>query len=332
MAHHDIKLRASAPLLTALAAMLTVLAPALPATSRAADDTEDERWFQVELIVFAQRGGDPENAEQWPEIIGTTLPADLLELSAAPEADTEPAAEAEPVPETEPVPTESAETAAVQQSPLPVAYEILTEDQWQLTDVEQRLRRATAFEPLLHLAWRQPTMARGSARPVLLYEGMTDPLPASAPSPEPGPGLPPETAPEPFTVARYASELDTLPGHFVGPPNPRFVGTVTVSVARYLHFNAELLYRSLVTQNSAVAIPDLELWYDRPYPTLYEPQGPAYRLEQWQAMRGFRMQESRRMRSRELHYLDHPFFGIVVLITPVELPEAVEEPSPTEPR
>lgn len=30
----------------------------------------------------------------------------------------------------------------------------------------------------------------------------------------------------------------------------------------------------------------------------------------------FRLKESRRMRSRELHYLDHPRFGLLVMVTP----------------
>jgi hypothetical protein len=36
----------------------------------------------------------------------------------------------------------------------------------------------------------------------------------------------------------------------------------------------------------------------------------------------FRLTESRRMRSRELHYFDHPLFGVMVEVRPVELPEA----------
>jgi hypothetical protein len=35
----------------------------------------------------------------------------------------------------------------------------------------------------------------------------------------------------------------------------------------------------------------------------------------------FELNESRRMRSRELHYLDHPFMGIIVKITPIEATE-----------
>jgi hypothetical protein len=32
-------------------------------------------------------------------------------------------------------------------------------------------------------------------------------------------------------------------------------------------------------------------------------------------LQSYRMQQSRRMRSGEMHYLDHPFFGLIVKFT-----------------
>ena len=44
-----------------------------------------------------------------------------------------------------------------------------------------------------------------------------------------------------------------------------------------------------------------------------------------QAVDGFMvLDESRRMRSAEIHYLDHPKFGVIVRIDPVLVPEAVQ--------
>ena len=36
------------------------------------------------------------------------------------------------------------------------------------------------------------------------------------------------------------------------------------------------------------------------------------------AIRSARIQQSRRMRSNELHYVDHPMLGLVVKVIPVE--------------
>jgi len=51
---------------------------------------------------------------------------------------------------------------------------------------------------------------------------------------------------------------------------------------------------------------------------------------QYKLKRTVTLQEHRRMRSRELHYLDHPLFGVLVLITPYELPEPEEVEVPID--
>lgn len=69
---------------------------------------------------------------------------------------------------------------------------------------------------------------------------------------------------------------------FLPPPPPLLDGTLRVYLTRYLHVEVDLLYH-----RSGVETP-------------------------------FRLRASRRMRSGELHYLDHPMFGVLVLVTPVE--------------
>jgi hypothetical protein len=41
----------------------------------------------------------------------------------------------------------------------------------------------------------------------------------------------------------------------------------------------------------------------------------------------YQMVESRRMRSKEYHYLDHPAFGVVALVTPVESGKSAAKPA-----
>ncbi|MCF6255719.1 MAG: peptidoglycan binding protein CsiV [Gammaproteobacteria bacterium] len=287
-----------------LTLMLFLLATLLPMLATAGEKSappslEDARWFQVELILFAQRNGEPLDAEQWPDIEGPTLPDTLLELYLPQDASTA----------KNQVSTDATIRSSENSLQLPPAYQILGDDALQLTDAVKKLQRSPRFTPLLHIAWQQPTYNRQQAQPIFFMEGMDKPL-----SVEAGGKITPGTDDK------------------IGPPNPLFVGTVTLSVERYLHLAADLFYRQPVAQQLAIPISDLDLWYDRPYPTLKEPQGPAYRLKSWQAMRGFRLKESRRMRSKKIHYLDHPFMGLVVLITPVELPEDAEEIQQTSPQ
>lgn len=64
-------------------------------------------------------------------------------------------------------------------------------------------------------------------------------------------------------------------------------GTITVSVARYLHVDTNLFLSKFQTVEG-------------------EPQ----------VSQVIPMQQSRRMRSKELHYIDHPKFGILIYFTP----------------
>jgi hypothetical protein len=71
----------------------------------------------------------------------------------------------------------------------------------------------------------------------------------------------------------------------VAAPLPVLDGILRVYRLRYLHVDVDLVYH-----RSGVDTP-------------------------------FRFQTSRRMRSGELHYLDHPLFGLLILVTPLELDE-----------
>ncbi len=79
-------------------------------------------------------------------------------------------------------------------------------------------------------------------------------------------------------------------------------GTVRVAVERYLH-----LYLDLKLVDTTLAFETDLSDYDLPE---------------------FRMKQRRRMRSKELHYFDHPKFGVIALITPYVPPVQEPEPQP----
>ncbi|MFU8817595.1 MAG: CsiV family protein [Pseudomonadales bacterium] len=97
-------------------------------------------------------------------------------------------------------------------------------------------------------------------------------------------------------------------------------GSFDVTVGRFLHFRADLFYRepllggapidrALPPQNGVSAIAP----QPRPQPTLQDLSTEGF----------MHLQESRRMRSGELHYLDHPKFGVLVRIEPAPPPESL---------
>lgn len=81
-------------------------------------------------------------------------------------------------------------------------------------------------------------------------------------------------------------------------------GSVTLVRERYLHLDVDLL---LMTASAAA-------------PAQYS-DGPN-------SAPAFRLREKRRMRSRELHYFDHPRFGMIAMVTPYDAPEDEPEPEP----
>ena len=100
------------------------------------------------------------------------------------------------------------------------------------------------------------------------------------------PGLP-ETEAQPFDLK------------MLGVVNPR--GTVRVHLSRFLHIALDLTYQA----SSAVA-----------------PSGGANDgLDEIALAPQYRLTATRSARSNELHYFDHPAFGVLVRVTPVPAPD-----------
>ena len=92
------------------------------------------------------------------------------------------------------------------------------------------------------------------------------------------------------------------------------MGTISVTLGRYLHFDAELYFHAPLL--GAVPTPAV----------LRGDGGQALPAPDRNGTPGYMaLTESRRMRSGELHYLDHPKLGVVVRIDPVEIPQALVE-------
>ena len=83
-------------------------------------------------------------------------------------------------------------------------------------------------------------------------------------------------------------------------------GTVTISKKNYLNFQANL----------SLKLPLDDIKSEVPAQFIDKKDSAVFHLLQ-----------TRKMRPNEMHYLDHPLFGVLVLMTPVELPGAVERSS-----
>ena len=152
------------------------------------------------------------------------------------------------------------------------------------------LKKSSRFEPLAYIAWLQPPFERGAAPLVRI---------ASPAAPAPDPALVASEPAAPAFGAVTATTVDALPPIPALPPlRIPLDGTATLGLQRYLYLTLDL-----------VLLPA-----DLPANPTASPEGTTFG--------GFRLTETRRMRSKELHYFDHPLFGAVALITPRAAPGA----------
>jgi hypothetical protein len=196
----------------------------------------EARWYQVEIIVFARNARDAGATEYWPDDPGTPSVTDAQRLANAGGN---------------------------------AAYSRLPRSELALEGSYGGLVASRGeYEPLLHLAWRQPVSNDSRAVPVYLS---TDPASSAS---------------------------------------PRLEGTLKLSAGRYLHAELDLVLSRLEPEQASSGAAD----ENSPY------RGPAYR--------SYRMQQHRRMRSGELHYIDHPLMGVLLLVRPYAPPGAAEEAEP----
>ena len=96
-------------------------------------------------------------------------------------------------------------------------------------------------------------------------------------------------------------------------------GTIHITRSRYLHLHTDL-WLSVFSSDDNIIDPNsralIDKYADR-YPKL---TGGLERSGYFPAAE-YVLQQSRRMRSGETHYIDHPYFGLIALITPLTTEE-----------
>ncbi|HSH42768.1 MAG TPA: CsiV family protein [Arenicellales bacterium] len=165
------------------------------------------------------------------------------------------------------------------------ALQPLAREAYQLDAITTALARSGSYRPLLHFAWRQPGWERDAALPVRINIPFGADLPVY-----------PESHPIRSAEAMAAASGFTTDSPFGGEIQ-LLEGTLIVYRARYLHLLADLVYQERLGPSAE----------NSPHG---EDSGIVYQP--------IRMQQSRRMRSNDLHYLDHPRLGIIARISPVE--------------
>ena len=247
---------------------------------------EEEPWYTVEVVVFENRAAGAGDTERWPDDPGA--PDYTHAITLVPAAGDES--------------TEQHASADVSQ---PLPYETLDEDEMQLTTLVKRMASSQDYRPLLHIAWRQPATNSGDSPPVRIstLPPATEAETADSALVATSKDGPSEAATMESAAAEGvqadASEAATI------RPEATLEGTIDLSRNRYLHLDVDLLYRPPAAPQSAGLF------------SIFKADQPR--------ITGYRMRQHRRVRSKQLDYFDHPRFGLLTVVTPVDL--ATPEPS-----
>ncbi len=282
---------------------------------KAATDNNDERLYQIELIIFENKGTTG-SSEVWPDDPG------LPELKGGrqlhhPKPIRSPSGDA--ITTTEQVLTEGEDTNTlngVTVTPTPNAsriaaelpekesiepYTLLPNELLNLNKDLDSLYNSREFQPLLHIGWQQYVPERTNSekiqldsRELLLHTVRIQDKEEEEINPadiEPGSD---STAPEPKSRI-----FDQGPDEIVTEINENFItGTLTISRGRYLHLDLDLLYQRQSNSPQLFSFFGFSNSSDTP--------------------EKYRMQQIRRMKRDEINYFDHPKFGVLAIITAVE--------------
>lgn len=267
-----------------LALTLTLIAPLALAES------DEERWYQVEILVFENPDQETDSPEQWPTLPTLEERPFRIELPNTLRFDRDEPEEDDPDAE----PLESHEiTFGPERTILDgdlnelTPFRLLGESEYQLADEIEAMSRRDGYRLLFHQAWVQPVPGRDAIELLRISGGN-----------------------------RYGQQ-------------PELEGYLELYVERYFHLTTDLQLIHYAQTDNPFRLIDDHLNNDvGAFPGLSLSEGtPLFQSELNQktnserffvATDSIRLQQRRRMRSGELHYLDNPEFGMLILITPID--------------
>jgi len=205
-----------------------------------------------------------------------------------------------------------------------LGYEIIPGKQYRLTDVAKKLVDSSRYELLLHTAWRQPGVDQKQALPVWIrggriygneYTSIDSQIEFLESMPKADRKKADGTAYEFDEQTLETIELQLLEQQSSQRPQRLYEleGKIRIGLSRYLH-----AYTDLVLRRPRLSI-DPETTNSAQQRTL-----AAYSADTL-ILNNHSLKERRRMRSKNLHYLDSPEFALLILITPYKVPEVFEE-------
>lgn len=277
--------RAISPL-PGLSAGLFLTLGLLANTAHANKDTEEKemRYYDVELIIVENLRESARKSENWPVNIKLEQAEKTIQYG-------------------EPVITEMLPEGV---DPLE-GYKVLPADTYRLTEHVEKISEAENQRVIFHASWRQPGLSNDDSLPV----HFTHEVPA-----------PPKTEENTNNQVQLTPDVNTdveTPVFEIKPAT--LEGILRVTLSRYLHLEAELSLRNKLDDenNAESGSESQQVDTENPFAALDQEakeKAKQAALQKQQVI--YLKQKRRRMRSKEIHYIDHPVLSILVLMTPYE--------------
>lgn len=300
-------------------------------SSQPANGADAETWYQVEVIVFSRPDGEA-SEEVWPKNLFLSYPFNWTLLR---DPDTPVLRQPERIVEDSPSATEQDPLALkLEQQPELVKPDLSRDPMLKLPPAERQLNgharameRRNGYQVLFHEAWRQP-MVEDQELPALIITG----------GEKFGDHFELEGSIR-LSLSRYLhlntdlwlTRFEPNYGQTLGtwpqlPERPSLSDLKT-------QVQAENINTDLPPLGDGQTLSAANAWkralagdQNSPGDLEQTEELPSFLLEPYLPNRIVTLKQSRRMRSTELHYLDHPLMGLLIIITPYQRPLA--EPIP----
>ena len=248
-------------------------------------------WYQVEMIVFENLYPNTDG-ENWHKPSGM-VPLDNS-LVLLPYRKIDDSVDIEDFNESSP-------------EALPYAYTVLPEDNNRLDGVYRVLTLSREYRPLYHISWQQPGYDLDQSVPVHVQAEASDNLI--------------ELTIPPLLVS------NPMPAEFYEPIELNIDGVIQIRSSLYLHVDLDMvLFRPPPADMLESSESEIEI-YENSESELYvsdeidfensvdneNTQLPTDPVDY------VRLTESRRIKLNELHYFDHPLFGVILQVSRFEL-------------
>lgn len=290
----------------------------------------EQRWFEVELLLF-QRNVDIQNINEHLSseqiVVDTSNSIELLKASKS-------------------LLCLEGESCLSRANPTVIsATEFSTEDnnfvqlassQLQLTDQRLKLEQHANFKPLLHMAWRMPMVSGRIAKPLHIFAGKNLALDMQKNNQPAQLAVPLTEQTNESTSSNYVAQ-ETIDSGANNTLKDKWTidGNFKIYLDHYLFIDSQLIIRKEVTEKikpieQAVELidGDNDVQIAKHIKKGTENK-PINELKTHTVIKEVLFDQNRRLRSGEIHYLDHPLIGIIVQIRKIPKTEQAQLQVPT---